>query len=111
VRYPAEVSYRGELKKYPSLRPAPASLPKAAALTDLLTRSSFGRVSIIFLQGDPADAVFYIQKGKVQITVVSRQGKQGIVAVGGPGEFFGEGSLAGQPFYISTSSAVTRAKS
>src|SRR5687768_253085 len=44
----------------------------------------------IFLQGDPADAVFYIQKGKVQITVLSRQGKQGVVAVLGAGEFFGE---------------------
>ena len=61
----------------------------------------------IFQQGAPTEAVFYIQKGKVQIMVVSRQGKQGVVAVLGPGEFFGEGSLAGQPFHISTASAET----
>jgi CRP-like cAMP-binding protein len=63
----------------------------------------------IFLQGDPADAVFYIQKGKVQIMVVSKQGKEGVVAVLGAGEFFGEGCLAGQPFHISTASATVDA--
>ncbi len=61
---------------------------------------------VVFLQGDPADAVFYVQKGKVQITVVSKQGKEGVVAVLGAGEFFGEGCLAGQPLHISTA-AVT----
>ena len=55
---------------------------------------------VIFLQGDPADAVFYIQKGKVQVAVVSKQGKEGVVAVLGAGEFFGEGCLAGQPLHI-----------
>lgn len=60
----------------------------------------------VFLQGDPADAVFYIQKGKVQIMVVSKQGKEGVVAVLGPGEFFGEGCLAGQPAHISTASVT-----
>lgn len=61
----------------------------------------------IFLQGDPANAVFYIQKGKVQITVVSKQGKEGVVAVLGAGEFFGEGCLAGQPLHISTATVTT----
>lgn len=60
----------------------------------------------VFLQGDPADAVFYIQKGKVQITVLSKQGKEGVIAVLGAGEFFGEGCLAGQPLQIATA-AVT----
>ena len=52
---------------------------------------------IVFSQGDPADAVFYIQKGKTKVTVVSKQGKEAVVAVLGADEFFGEGCLAGQP--------------
>jgi len=60
----------------------------------------------IFLQGDPADAVFYIQKGKVQITIVSKQGKEGVIAMLGAGEFFGEGCLAGQPLHIATATAA-----
>jgi len=100
----------------PHITPAPPpvrTLAKFDAKTFLATVGA-GRVTRkfkvgepIFQQGDPADAVFYIQKGKVQIMVVSHHGKQGVVAVLGPGEFFGEGSLAGQPFYISTASAVT----
>ena len=60
----------------------------------------------MFLQGDPADAVFYIQKGKVQITVVSKQCKEGVIAVLGAGEVFGEGCLAGQPLHIATAIAM-----
>jgi len=51
---------------------------------------------VVFSQGDPADAVFYIQKGKVKVTVVSEQGKEAVVAILGADEFFGEGCLAGQ---------------
>jgi len=60
----------------------------------------------VFLQGDPADAVFYIQKGKVQILVLSKQGKEGVIAVLGAGEFFGEGCLAGQPLHIATATVT-----
>ena len=60
----------------------------------------------IFLQGDRADAVFYIQKGAVQITVVSKQGKEGLIATLGAGEFFGVGCLAGQPLHIATATAT-----
>jgi CRP/FNR family cyclic AMP-dependent transcriptional regulator len=60
----------------------------------------------IFQQGDAADAVFYIQKGKVQITVVSEQGKEGVIAILEPGEFFGEGCLAGQPLHMATAGAM-----
>jgi CRP/FNR family transcriptional regulator, cyclic AMP receptor protein len=60
----------------------------------------------VFLQGDPADAVFYIQKGKVQVTVVSEQGKEGVIAMLGSGEFLGEGCLAGQPLHIATATAT-----
>ena len=50
----------------------------------------------VFLQGDQADAIFYIQKGKIKLTVVSKQGKEAVVAILGSGDFFGEGCLAGQ---------------
>jgi CRP/FNR family transcriptional regulator, cyclic AMP receptor protein len=61
----------------------------------------------IFAQGDPADAVFYIQKGKVKISVISEQGKEAVVALHGNGEFFGEGCLTGQPRRLATAAAVT----
>jgi CRP/FNR family cyclic AMP-dependent transcriptional regulator len=62
---------------------------------------------IIFRQGDPADAIFYLRRGKVKLTVTSQQGKEAIVAILGAGEFFGEGCLAGQPLCVSTAVAVT----
>ena len=61
----------------------------------------------IFSQGEPADAVFYIQKGKVKITVVSEQGKEAVVAILGTDDFFGEGCLAGQPRRMATVKAIT----
>jgi CRP-like cAMP-binding protein len=64
---------------------------------------------IIFRQGDPADAVFYLRTGRVQLTVVSDQGKEGVIALFGPGDFFGEGCLAGQP--VRMASAVSTAPS
>jgi CRP/FNR family transcriptional regulator, cyclic AMP receptor protein len=57
---------------------------------------------IVFSQGDRADAVFYIQRGKAKVTVVSGQGKEAVVAILGTNNFFGEGCLAGQPQRIST---------
>ena len=64
---------------------------------------------ILFAQGDPADAVFYIQKGKVKITVVSEQGKEAVVAVLGADEFVGEGCLAGQAQRIASVATMTDA--
>ncbi len=64
------------------------------------------RGQIIFRQGDAADAVFYVHEGKVQITVVSEQGKEGVIGVLEAGDFFGEGCLAGQPLHIATASAT-----
>src|SRR5581483_11622948 len=61
----------------------------------------------IFSQGDPADAVFYIQKGKAKVTVVSQQGKEAVVAILGADQFFGEGCLAGQTQRIATVTAMT----
>ena len=57
---------------------------------------------IVISQGDPADAVFYIQSGKVKLTVVSEQGKEAVVAMLGTNDFFGEGCLAGQARRIAT---------
>jgi CRP-like cAMP-binding protein len=71
------------------------------------TSSSYRNEEAIFSQGDPADAVFYIQKGKVKVTVVSDQGKEAVVAILGADEFCGEGCLAGQPRRIATVSAMT----
>ena len=62
---------------------------------------------IVFSQGDPADAVFYIQKGKVKLTVVSEQGKEAVVAILATNEFFGEGCLAGQAKRIATVATMT----
>jgi CRP/FNR family cyclic AMP-dependent transcriptional regulator len=61
---------------------------------------------VIFSQSDPADALFYIRKGKVKVTTLSSHGKEAVVAILGAGDFFGEGCLAGQPLRISTVAAM-----
>src|SRR3982075_2498176 len=70
------------------------------------TVSSYRKDQIVFSQGEIADAVFYIQQGKVKLTVVSEQGKEAVVAIVGPGHFFGEGCLNGHPLRIATTRAV-----
>jgi len=71
--------------------------------------AKYRKGQIIFSQGEPADAVFYIQKGKTKVTVVSKQGKEAVVAILGVEEFFGEGCLAGQQKRIATVAAMTDA--
>jgi CRP-like cAMP-binding protein len=61
---------------------------------------------VIFSQGQPSDDVMYIQKGGVKISVVSRNGKEAVVAMLGPGDFFGEGALTGQSIRIATATAT-----
>jgi CRP/FNR family transcriptional regulator, cyclic AMP receptor protein len=61
----------------------------------------------IFTQGDPADAVFYIQEGKVRLTVVSKAGKEATLGILSKGEFFGEGGLAGQALRMGSATAAT----
>ena len=61
----------------------------------------------VFSQGDPADAVFYIRKGKVKLTVVSRHGKEAVIAILGADDFFGEGALAGQPRRMASASTMS----
>ena len=67
----------------------------------------FERADIIFSQGTPADTVMYIQEGAVKITVVSEAGKEAIITVLRPGDFFGEGCLAGQPLRMGNATATT----
>jgi len=68
---------------------------------------SYKRGKVVFSQGQPSDAVMYIQKGTVKISVLSRTGKEAVVAMLGPGDFFGEGALTGQSIRIGTATAAT----
>jgi len=80
----------------------------------LLAKMSHGKTvleskpkSYIYRQGDPADSMFFLRRGKVKHSVTSKQGKEAIVAVLDAGDFFGEGCLAGQPLRMATATTVT----
>jgi CRP/FNR family cyclic AMP-dependent transcriptional regulator len=95
----------------PKLTEPPAKLPFDANI--FLTQIGDGRSiidytsgQIIFAQGDPADAIFYIQRGKVKLTVVSKPGREGVLAILGTGDFFGESCLAGQPRCMKSAIAI-----
>jgi len=62
--------------------------------------------AVLFTQGDPAESVIYIQRGSVRLSVLSRVGREAVVAMLGPGDFVGEGALAGQPVRLATATAV-----
>jgi CRP-like cAMP-binding protein len=88
---------------------APLASDPTAFLTgieDGKTTREYRSKQIVFAQGDAADAVFYIQSGKVQLTVVSTRGKEAVIGVLERGSFFGEGCLAAQPLRTSTASAT-----
>jgi len=98
----------------PKLTELPAKLPFDA--NRFLTQIGDGRSIIdytsgqnIFAQGDPADAIFYIQRGKVKLTVVSKPGREGVLAILGTGDFFGESCLAGQPRWMKSAIAIGEA--
>jgi CRP/FNR family transcriptional regulator, cyclic AMP receptor protein len=69
--------------------------------------SKYPKNQIVFTQGDSADSVFYVQEGKVKVTVISERGKEAVVAIHGKGDFFGEGCLNGQPRRLATVAAMT----
>jgi CRP-like cAMP-binding protein len=71
------------------------------------TRVEYARGEAVFAQGDACDHVLYIQSGGVKLSVVSRTGKEAVVAMLGPGDFFGEGCLAGQPLRMGSATAIT----
>jgi CRP/FNR family transcriptional regulator, cyclic AMP receptor protein len=90
----------------------PAEAPKFDAKF-FLSSVGLGRITlkyqqkkVVFQQGDPADAVFYIQNGKIELAIVSEEGRKGIVAILGAGDFFGEGCLAGQPLHMASAIAL-----
>jgi CRP/FNR family cyclic AMP-dependent transcriptional regulator len=68
--------------------------------------AEFRRSAVIFAQGDPCDSVMYLQQGAVRLSVLSHAGKEAIVAMLGPGDFLGEGALAGQPVRMGTATAI-----
>src|SRR5258707_13318264 len=98
-----------ELKEAPMVKPAKDMfdpkifLAKVGAGKAIL---EFHKNQNVFEQGEVADTVFYIQKGKVKLTVLSEQGKEAVVAILGPGQFFGEGCMNGHKLRISTTTAI-----
>jgi CRP/FNR family transcriptional regulator, cyclic AMP receptor protein len=93
--------------------PAPKNRPKFDPQVFLDTIGEgrrallFPKKQTIFAQGDPADAVFYLQTGQVRLTVVSKNGKEATLGILSDGSFFGEGSLAGQSFRMGSATAMT----
>jgi CRP/FNR family transcriptional regulator, cyclic AMP receptor protein len=91
--------------------------PKTKPLFDVqtfLSKIGAGRTMLscrknhkLFSQGDPADSIFYIQHGKVKLTVISKQGKEAVVGILGANDFFGEGCLAGQPMRMASATAMS----
>src|ERR1017187_2439185 len=71
------------------------------------TNEKFNTQDIVYSQGDAANAAYYLQKGKAKITVTSKNGKEAVLAILGPGDFFGEGCLNGQARRMSTVTAMT----
>ncbi|MGA8817325.1 MAG: Crp/Fnr family transcriptional regulator [Xanthobacteraceae bacterium] len=75
-----------------------------------LAPSYYQEKQTVYSQGDPADSVFYIHEGKVKVSVISKLGKEAIVAIRGPDEFCGEGTLTGLPLHLATVAAMTPCK-
>ena len=69
--------------------------------------ATFPKKQPIFVQGDPSDCVFYIQKGKIKLTVVSKNGKEATIGILNEGDFFGESCLTGQPLRLCSATAMT----
>jgi CRP-like cAMP-binding protein len=108
---PKDTVGSGNVRQIRGTKEPPAKLPFDSKI--LLTQIGAGRTiidytrgQIIFAQGDPADAIFYIQKGKVKLTVVSRPGREAVLAILGAGDFFGESCLAAQPLCMKAATAI-----
>ena len=99
---PAKRKTNRKTAAVPPFNPA-AFLATAGVGRDI---SIYSKKEIIFAQGDDADAVFYIKKGKIKVAVLSKDGKEAVVALLGPDEFAGEGCLLGQPKRLATASAM-----
>jgi CRP/FNR family cyclic AMP-dependent transcriptional regulator len=66
----------------------------------------YKKKQVVFLQGDSANAIFYVRKGRIKLTVTSETGKEAVIGILGPGDFFGEGCLTGQPVRMATATAM-----
>jgi len=95
--------YRAEPRDKRTVFDAEAFLKSTGATRRVAT---YPKEKIVFSQGQPSDAVMYIQKGGIKISVLSRTGKEAVVAMLGPGDFFGEGALTGQPVRLGTATAT-----
>ena len=84
----------------------PSNPPSFRSLGIRYRIAKYRRSAVIFSQGDPATEVMYLQQGSVKLSVLSRTGKEAIISVLQPGDFFGEGCLAGQPLRMATAAAV-----
>jgi CRP/FNR family transcriptional regulator, cyclic AMP receptor protein len=73
------------------------------------TKLEYRSEGVVFSQGDAADSIFYILRGKIKIVVTSKQGREAVVAVLGEGDFFGEGCLIAQPLRLATAASMTDA--
>jgi CRP/FNR family transcriptional regulator, cyclic AMP receptor protein len=71
------------------------------------TLAAYKKDQVVFSQGDAADSLYFVQKGKIKISVVSARGKEAVIAILGTGAFFGEGCLAGQQVRMATARAIT----
>jgi CRP/FNR family transcriptional regulator, cyclic AMP receptor protein len=77
-----------------------------AKVGDGKTISKCHKNEVVFSQGHEADAVYYIQKGKIKLTVVSERGKEAVVGILGPDHFFGEGCMNGHPLRVTTATSI-----
>jgi len=100
------------MARNPKQEPKPSFDPQTFLATVSRGRSvsEYRKDAVVFRQGNAADAVFYIQKGKIKITVESKQGKEAVIAIMGAGEFLGEGCLIGQPLRLATAKAMAESE-
>jgi CRP/FNR family transcriptional regulator, cyclic AMP receptor protein len=90
------------------LRAGPFNVEVFLKTTGVAKRvAQYGRGEAVFTQGDPCKHVMYIQAGAIKLSVLSKAGREAVVAMLGPGDFFGEGSLAGQPFRMGSATTTT----
>lgn len=119
IKRPIVVQKRKRKTAPTQLNPAePAAAPQQTGAFNprlFLTKLATGKTSreyqtsgSVFSQGDLADAVFYVESGKVKLTVVSTRGKEAVIAILPEGSYFGEGCLAGQPLRMATATAMQR---
>jgi CRP/FNR family transcriptional regulator, cyclic AMP receptor protein len=103
-----EVPQRGTKPEMANDTPKTTFDPKAflAVVGDGKTILEFEKDQVVFAQGEAADTVFYIQKGRVKVVVISEQGKEAVVGIFGPDQFFGEGCMNGHSVRIATTTAI-----